>query len=274
VGDVTRILEAAQQRDPTAADQLLPLVYDELRRLAAHRLANEAAGQTLQPTALVHEPWLRLVGDENKRWEGRAHFFGAAAEAMRRISIDRTCRKQAIRHGGGQQRVDFQEVDLAEARNDDQLLAVSEALDKLAGAHKEEAELVKLRYFVGLPTMKPRKCLAFHPARRSPIGLTPGSGSSTKSGNRIEPNDFPLKRQLGSTTNHTAQRSRNQVAQTSTSAVSRVSKPAGCASCQRGSKVATPADLEIGDTARLETCATQGAVPLENFLVKNKDFFL
>lgn len=150
MSDVTRILEAAQRGDPTAADQLLPLVYDELRRLAAHKMANEAAGQTLQPTALVHEAWLRLTGNENLKWDGRAHFFFAAAEAMRRILIDRARCKHAVRHGGDQQRVDVQEVDLASPANDGQLLAVSEALDKLAVEHKTEAELVKLRYFVGM----------------------------------------------------------------------------------------------------------------------------
>ena len=150
MSDVTRILEAAQQGDPTAADQLLPLVYDELRRLAAHKMANEAAGQTLQPTALVHEAWLRLVGNQDQKWEGRAHVFAAAAEAMRRILIDRARRKRAARHGGDQQRVDLEEVDLAAPGDDDQLLAVNDALDKLAAQHKEEAELVKLRYFVGM----------------------------------------------------------------------------------------------------------------------------
>jgi len=150
VSDVTRIMEAAQKGDPTAADQLLPLVYEELRRLAAHKMAHEMAGQTLQPTALVHEAWLRLVGDENKKWDGRAHFFGAAAEAMRRILIERARRKRAARHGGGQQRVDLQEMDLASPSSDDQLLAINEALDKLASQHKAEAELVKLRYFVGM----------------------------------------------------------------------------------------------------------------------------
>jgi len=150
VSDVTRILEAAQQGDPTAADQLLPLVYEELRRLAAHKMANEAAGNTLQPTALVHEAWLRLVGNQNQKWDGRAHFFAAAAEAMRRILIDRARRKHAARHGGDQQRVNLQEVDLAAPSDDDQLLAVNDALDKLAAQHKEEAELVKLRYFVGM----------------------------------------------------------------------------------------------------------------------------
>jgi RNA polymerase sigma factor (TIGR02999 family) len=150
VSDVTRILEAAQRGDPTAADQLLPLVYDELRRLAAHKMANEAAGQTLQPTALVHEAWLRLVGNENQKWDGRGHFFAAAAEAMRRILIDRARRKRAVRHGGDQQHVDIQEVDVASPSDEDQLIAVSDALDKLATQQKVEAELVKLRYFVGM----------------------------------------------------------------------------------------------------------------------------
>jgi RNA polymerase sigma factor (TIGR02999 family) len=150
VSDVTRILEAAQQGDPNAADQLLPLVYEELRRLAAHKMLLQAPGHTLQPTALVHEVWLRLTGNQGQKWAGRAHFFAAAAEAMRHILIDRARRKQAARHGGGQQRVDLQELDLASPGPDDQLLAVSEALDKLAIQHKAEAELVKLRYFVGM----------------------------------------------------------------------------------------------------------------------------
>ena len=150
MSDVTRILEAAQQGDPTAADKLLPLVYEELRKLAAHRMANEAAGQTLQPTALVHEAWMRLVGQENPKFENRAHFFAAAAEAMRRILIDNARRKRALRHGGGQQRVEFDLAALATPNDDDQLLAVNDALDKLAAQNKLEAELVKLRYFVGM----------------------------------------------------------------------------------------------------------------------------
>src|SRR5438093_11337114 len=148
VSDVTRILAAVEQGDPKAADELLPLVYEELRKLAAHKMANEAAGQTLQPTALVHEAWMRLVGKENPKFQNRAHFFAAAAEAMRRILIDRARRKRALRHGGGQQRVDFEPAELACASDDDQLLAVNEALDQLAAQNKAEAELVKLRYFV------------------------------------------------------------------------------------------------------------------------------
>lgn len=150
MSDVTRILESAHRGDPQAAYELLPLVYAELRRLAAHKMANERAGHTLQPTALVHEAWLRLVGNENQKWDGRGHFFAAAAEAMRCILIDRARRNQAIRHGGDQQRVEIQEIDLASPDGDDQLLVVSEALEKLAVKYKAEAELVKLRYFVGM----------------------------------------------------------------------------------------------------------------------------
>jgi len=163
VSDITRILDAAQQGDPTAADDLLPLVYEELRKLAAQKMAAEAPGHTLQPTALVHEAWVRLVGNQNEKWDGRAHFFGAAAEAMRRILIDRARRKRALRHGGGQQRVDIENVDLASLTDDDQLLAVSEALDKLAREHKTEAELVKLRYFVGLTIDEAAEVLGIAP---------------------------------------------------------------------------------------------------------------
>ena len=150
MSDVTRVIEAIQRGDSEAADKLLPLVYEELRKLAASKMANEAAGNTLQPTALVHEAWLRLVGNDNPKFAGRAHFFAAAAEAMRRILIDRARRKRALRHGGGQVRVDIQQMDLASSDADDQLLAVNEALDKLAAQDPIEAELVKLRYFVGL----------------------------------------------------------------------------------------------------------------------------
>jgi len=150
VSEVTRVIEAIQRGDPKAADELLPLVYEELRKLAASKMANEAAGNTLQPTALVHEAWLRLVGNENSKFAGRAHFFAAAAEAMRRILIDRARRKSALRHGGGQARVDIEQIDLASPDADEQLLAVNEALDKLAAQDPIEAELVKLRYFVGL----------------------------------------------------------------------------------------------------------------------------
>jgi RNA polymerase sigma factor (TIGR02999 family) len=126
------------------------LVYEELRKLAAAKLANEAAGQTLQPTALVHEAWLRLVGSQRDHWEGRAHFFAAAAEAMRRILIEKARHKRAVRHGGNYQRLDLQAAELAGPDDEDQLLAVHDALDKLAVNHHVKAELVKLRYFVGM----------------------------------------------------------------------------------------------------------------------------
>jgi len=149
---VTRILERAQAGDPQAAEELLPLVYDELRKLAAAKMAREVPGQTLQPTALVHEVFLRLVGSQNQQWKGRAHFFGAAAEAMRRILIENARRKRAARHGGGQAKLDISEIQIAAAAKDDELLAVSDALEKFATRDKQKAELVKLRYFVGLTT--------------------------------------------------------------------------------------------------------------------------
>ena len=148
MSDVTRILESIEHGDPKAADRLLPLVYEELRKLAASKMANEAPNQTLQPTALVHEAWLRLVGETNPNFSGRAHFFGAAAEAMRRILIEKARRKHAVRHGGDQQRVDIEVVDIAGPGNDDELLAVNDALDKLAAIHPVQAEVVKLRCFV------------------------------------------------------------------------------------------------------------------------------
>ena len=150
MSDATVMLAAIEAGDPKAAEQLLVLIYDELRRLAASKMAQEAPGQTLQPTALVHEAWLRLVGDQNPSFRDRTHFFRAAAEAMRHILIDRARRKHTKRHGGGYQRVDIEDFDLAAPAADDQLLAVNEALDKLALEHPVQAELVKLRYFAGL----------------------------------------------------------------------------------------------------------------------------
>jgi RNA polymerase sigma factor (TIGR02999 family) len=153
VSDITRILQAAQNGEPKAADELLPLVYAELRRLAAHRMSNEAQGHTLQPTALVHEAWMRLVGGNGQaQFQNRAHFFAAAAEAMRRILIDRARRKRAARHGGGQARIDITEIEVANVAKDDELLALNDALEKFAVRDKQKAELVKLRYFVGLTT--------------------------------------------------------------------------------------------------------------------------
>jgi RNA polymerase sigma factor (TIGR02999 family) len=150
MSDVTRILQSIGSGDPKAAEELLPLVYEELRRLATHRMAHEAPGQTLQPTALVHEAWLRLVGNENVKWDGRAHFFGAAAEAMRRILVDRAREKKALKRGGDLKRVDLDGLDLASPMPDDELLALDEALDRLSTVDTRAAEMVKLCFFVGL----------------------------------------------------------------------------------------------------------------------------
>ncbi|HWY74339.1 MAG TPA: sigma-70 family RNA polymerase sigma factor [Verrucomicrobiae bacterium] len=150
MSELARIIRAIDSGDRKAGDELLPLVYQELRQLAAHKMANEAPGHTLQPTALVHEAWLRLAGNENQRWENRAHFFGAAAEAMRRILIDNARRKRTIRHGGENERVDLEGVEITATADDDELLAVNEALEKFATIDKQKAELVKLRYFVGM----------------------------------------------------------------------------------------------------------------------------
>ena len=146
----TSCLGAIDGGDPTAAGQLLPLVYQELRKLAAHKMANQVAGHTLQTTELVHEAWLRLGGDEQARFAGRSHFFAAAAEAMRHILIDSARRKRALRHGGGQARVDVESIEIAAQADDGELLAVHEVLDKLAAESPQKAELVKLRYFVGM----------------------------------------------------------------------------------------------------------------------------
>jgi RNA polymerase sigma factor (TIGR02999 family) len=152
MSDVTLILQKIEQGDPrAAADELLPLVYQELRKLAAAKMHREMAAQTLQPTALVHEAWLRLGGDGQPSWQNRAHFFAAAAEAMRRILIDRARKRRAERHGGGQQRLNADDLELSDESNraDDQLLAVHEALEKFAVEEPKKAELVKLRYFGG-----------------------------------------------------------------------------------------------------------------------------
>ena len=150
MSDVTEILARAQAGDSQAAHQLLPLVYDELRKLAAHRLAGERAGYTLQPTALVHEVWLKISGDEKRGWNGREHFFAAAAEAMRRILVDRARRRLAANRGAGAGCLDADELDIPAPAPDDQLLGVSDALEKFALQDPRKAELVKLRYFVGL----------------------------------------------------------------------------------------------------------------------------
>jgi RNA polymerase sigma factor (TIGR02999 family) len=151
MNEVTQILSCIEAGDPHAAEQLLPLVYDELRKLAAQKLAQEKPGQTLQATALVHEAYLRLVdGDQAQHWDGRGHFFAAAAESMRRILVENARKKKRHRHGGGHRRIDFPEgLSLADSPDDD-LLALDEALTRLAASEPAKAELVKLRYFAGL----------------------------------------------------------------------------------------------------------------------------
>ena len=150
MSDVTRVIEAIQHGDPKAADELLPLVYEELRKLAAVRMSNEAAGQTLQPTALVHEAWLRLAGDGNQKWDNKGHFFAAAAEAMRRILIENARRKHALKRGVHLERVNLEDVEAAILTDGETLLLVNEALEKLEQEDPEAAQLVKLRFFAGM----------------------------------------------------------------------------------------------------------------------------
>jgi RNA polymerase sigma factor (TIGR02999 family) len=151
MSEVTRILSAIEQGDPHAAEQLLPLVYDELRQLAAERMAQEKPGQTLQATALVHEAYVRLVDVKRaQHWNSRGHFFAAAAEAMRRILIDSARRKRRLKRGGGRQRLDLEEANLVSRTTPENLLALDDALRKLAAEDPDAAQLVKLRYFAGL----------------------------------------------------------------------------------------------------------------------------
>jgi RNA polymerase sigma factor (TIGR02999 family) len=161
MNEVTQMLEAIRRGEPKAANELLSLVYEELRRLAASKMALEAPGQTLQATALVHEAWLRLTNDDKREWNDRTHFFAAAAEAMRRILVDNARRKRAQRHGGSLERVAMPEIACAVAQNEDQLLAVNEALEKFAARDQQKAELVKLRYFVGMTIEEAAEVLGY-----------------------------------------------------------------------------------------------------------------
>jgi RNA polymerase sigma factor (TIGR02999 family) len=162
---VSRLLTAIDQGDPHAASRLLPLVYDELRRLAAQRLAHEKPGQTLQPTALVHEAYLRLVGNAaGQHWDNRGHFFAAAAEAMRRILIENARRKRSQKRGGDRVRVNLADVEPAAPEPDVDLLALDEALTKLARTHQTKADLVQLRYFGGLTLAQAAQVLGISPA--------------------------------------------------------------------------------------------------------------
>jgi RNA polymerase sigma factor (TIGR02999 family) len=158
--EVTQILSKIEQGDQAAAEQLLPLVYDELRKLAAQRMAQENPGQTLQATALVHEAYIRLVGPNGQSWNNRGHFFGAAAEAMRRILVESARRKQAAKRGGGHSEQDPIDItQIAQARNPEELLDVHQALDDLADSDPESVELVKLRYFLGLTVEEAARCM-------------------------------------------------------------------------------------------------------------------
>jgi RNA polymerase sigma factor (TIGR02999 family) len=167
MSQVTQILVAIEKGDVQAVDRLFPLVYQELRQLAAQRLSKESPGQTLQATALVHEAYLRLVGSEDQNWSGRYHFFCAAAEAMRRILIENARRKKSVRYGGGRKRVDFDEAILAQENDTsaDDLIALDEALKKLSKKDKNKADLVKLRYFAGLTSDQAAKILGISPSK-------------------------------------------------------------------------------------------------------------
>jgi RNA polymerase sigma factor (TIGR02999 family) len=160
MSDVTQILSRIESGDTPAAEQLLPLVYDELRLLAAHKLAHEAPGQTLQATALVHEAYLRLVDvDSPQQWNGRGHFFAAAAEAMRRILINRARYKKRLKHGGGQKRLDWNRLEVADDASDEDLIAMDEAMQRLTAEFPVCGELVKLRFFAGLTLDQAAECL-------------------------------------------------------------------------------------------------------------------
>jgi RNA polymerase sigma factor (TIGR02999 family) len=159
MSEVTRILNAIDRGDGKAAEELLPLVYQELRKLAAQKMANEAAGHTLQPTALVHEAWLRLTGDAKQKWDGRGHFFAAAAESMRRILIEKARRKHALKRGVQLERVNLDDVEVAILADPEALLLVNEALEKLEQEDREAAQLVKLRFFAGMTNEEAGKAL-------------------------------------------------------------------------------------------------------------------
>jgi len=161
MSDITLMLQAVARGERQASSDLLPLVYEELRHLAGARMAREAAGQTLQPTALVHEAWMRLVGDGDRNWENRAHFFGAAAEAMRRILIENARRKSRFKRGGGQLRVDIDDVELATTTPDDKILLIDEALERLQAEDPDKARIVVLKFFGGLTNQEVAQSLNF-----------------------------------------------------------------------------------------------------------------
>lgn len=159
MSDVTLILEAINRGERQASEKLLPLVYDELRRIAAARMARESPGQTLQPTALVHEAWLRMIKDEDQTWQNRAYFFHAAAEAMRRILIENARRKSAKKHGGGQERLNIDDLELGARLPDEKVLMVNAALERLEQEYPERAKIVVLKYFGGMTNEEVAKTL-------------------------------------------------------------------------------------------------------------------
>ena len=159
MNEITLVLQAIGRGDGQASNELLPLVYEELRRLATSRMAQEMSGQTLQPTALVHEAWLRLVNDGDRNWQNRAHFFAAAAEAMRRILIETARRKSRLKRGGGQMRLDIEGLDLAAATPDDRVLLIDDALEQLKSEDPERARIVMLKFFGGLTNQEAAEIL-------------------------------------------------------------------------------------------------------------------
>ena len=159
MNQITQILRQMSDGDTQAANQLMPLVYAELRRMAAAKMSGESAASVLQATSLVHEAWLRLGGDDQPSWQNRAHFFSAAAESMRRILIDRARSRRAVRHGGGQERLNIADLNVADAEPDDRVLAVDDALERLVLVDPRKAELVKLRYFIGLSLLEAAEVL-------------------------------------------------------------------------------------------------------------------
>ena len=193
MNDVTRILSAIEHGDPQASEELLPLVYGELRRLAKQRLAQEKPGQTLQATALVHEAYLRLVdGEEAQRWNSRGHFFAAAAEAMRRILVENARRKRAEKHGGRLERQDLDDVDIAAPAPSEDLLALDEALAKLEAEDPVKAQLVKLRYFAGLTEEEAASVLGISRTTcPTPLALRQGLAPRRAAGSRRPPKKIP-----------------------------------------------------------------------------------
>ena len=159
MNDVTLILDAINRGESQASEKLLPLVYDELRKIAAARMARESPGQTLQPTALVHEAWLRMIKDEDQTWQNRGFFFHAAAEAMRRILIENARRKSALKHGGGQERLNIDDLELGASLPDEKVLMVNAALEQLEQTHPERAKIVVLKYFGGMTNEEVAKTL-------------------------------------------------------------------------------------------------------------------